>query len=325
MNRIPFGKKYVYFTALLTLAILILLPSIAFPQTTTTITSSQPVCASVEPVLLSLGATVNIVVKGQNTHFDATSQVLFSCTGVTVNSSTAKSATEIVANITTDCASPVGKCGVTVITGTEVVTCEYGAAVACKPMCEGVSPSTATAGTTLDVSFKLHCSTLIAEEQLGVGFGCTDITVNSVTATNDSTVVANITIAEDAPEETCVLTVMGVTSCDAGSGLMCGNAFIVTPIQPCAITVAPTLVRARIFFPRTTNLTITGNEGCAFDSSTTVTIDGGVKVVRTELMSATELKATVWIPPVILGGKGYKTVTVGDETATVTVKGPLGR
>ena len=101
------------------------------------------------------------------------------------------------------------------------------------------------------------------------------------------------------------------------------DAFTVVPEVPCTITVAPTSVSTGFFFPRTTNLTITGSGGCEFDSTTTVTISGNVDVQSVRVDSASKLTVTIQTRPVLLGGKGTKTVTVSgvDGTATFTVKG----
>ena len=79
-------------------------------------------------------------------------------------------------------------------------------------------------------------------------------------------------------------------------------------------------MRTGLLLGRIKEFTITGAY-CSFDDTSTVTISDGVKVLNTEFMSATELKVTVQIPPVIMGGKGYKKVTVqtGDTVTTTTL------
>jgi hypothetical protein len=322
MNRIPFGK-YVYFTALLNIAILIFLPSITFPQTTTTITDPQPACVSVAPSFVGIGTTLDVTITGENTHFDSTSVVTFTCAGITVNSATANSETEITANITVAADSSTGLCNVTVTTGLEVITCSNLFAIPpCCGACRGVTPSTAKAGETLDVIITLNSIDLtgITISKDNVNFVCTGVTVNSATVNSATEIMANITV--DCKAQACTDDVTITGSSDVG--IVCSSAFTVES-NPCTISVSPATVNTGFLFPRNKALTITGEGGCNFDSSTTVTISGGVIVQSVTVDSANQLTVTIQTPPVILGGKGEKTVTVQtgctEATSAFIVRG----
>ncbi|MCX5902674.1 MAG: hypothetical protein NTV89_04210, partial [Proteobacteria bacterium] len=87
-------------------ALLLLLNSVA--------RALPPPCVGVQPAFGLKGNTLDVTIVGSDTHFDDTSQVSFSCQGITVNSVTANSETEIMANITIVCEAPDSKCDVTV-------------------------------------------------------------------------------------------------------------------------------------------------------------------------------------------------------------------
>jgi hypothetical protein len=87
--------------------------------------SPPPYCQTVYPQYGNKGQTLDVTIIGSNTHFtDPESSVSFSCSGITVNSSTVTSPTEVTANITIAPDAPGNSCNVTVTTGSEVMTCE---------------------------------------------------------------------------------------------------------------------------------------------------------------------------------------------------------
>jgi hypothetical protein len=90
---------------------------------------SPPYCISVNPQSAYQGQTFDFTIIGSNTNFidngstvDSTT-VSFGCTGITVNATTVSSPTEVTANITIAPDAPAGYCNVSVITGSEVVSC----------------------------------------------------------------------------------------------------------------------------------------------------------------------------------------------------------
>jgi hypothetical protein len=87
-----------------------------------------PSCVSVDPAFGSPVDTLNITITGANTTFGDTSEISFSCAGITVASSsvTATSATELTAPISIAADAALCASDVTVTTGSEVVTCAGG-------------------------------------------------------------------------------------------------------------------------------------------------------------------------------------------------------
>ena len=296
-------------------------------QTTVYIPECLPECVSVDPAFGIPGGTLDVTITGENTKFDETSVVSFSCAYLTINSQTVSSPTEIVATITIAEEALSNICDVTVTTGSNSVTCAF--EIFPDPWFPPViSPSEVKAGETIDITITLYNIDLTRKTitKDNINFGCTGVTVNSATVNSATTIKANISVAKDAPDCTGDVTIKDASDV----GIVCKDAFKVVWVvwDNCMkMMVDPSVVRTGFFFPRTTNLTITSDYGCNFDDNTSVTISGGVKVLKTELMSATELKVTVQIPPVILGGKGSNTVTVqtGDiaTAMTLTVQGLL--
>ena len=80
-------------------------------------------CIDVIPSSGSQGTTLDMTIAGSNTHFAPASLVSFSCTGITVNSTTVNSLTHLIANITIASNAPLGGCDVSVVTGSETITC----------------------------------------------------------------------------------------------------------------------------------------------------------------------------------------------------------
>jgi len=87
-------------------------------------------CSAVNPQYVYKGQTLDVTITGLNTNFtDTDSIVSFGCTGITVNSTTVTSATQITASITIAPDAPPETCDVTVTTGEEIVTCANAFAV----------------------------------------------------------------------------------------------------------------------------------------------------------------------------------------------------
>ncbi len=289
---------------------------------TVTTCGAEAGCASVDPAFSLKGSTVDVVITGTNTNFGATSAVTFSCPGVTVNSATANSATEITASITIAAGAADAACDVTVTTGAETVVCSSGFEIKTEtPGCASVSPASVDAGFTGDVTITLSSIDVSGLSDIAVSFGCPGVTVNSTTVTGPTTVVANITIAEDTAGGTCSVTV----SRGSSLAIVCQDAFTVLSAPECSITLSPSTVSAGFIFPRFATITITGSN-CTFDDTTTVNISGkGVRIFGRPTISDSTITVRLFVRPRLFGGPfssaGEKTVTVttGTETATATL------
>ena len=276
-------------------------------------------CGTVDPAFARPGDTKDVTITATGSNFGASTAVAFSCTGVTVNSVTANSATELTVNITVAADAANAACEITVTTGGSSFTCDDKFAITTTlPSCVSVSPASVEAEFTGDVTITLADIDVSGASDLAVAFGCTGVTVNSVTANSSTTVVANITVAADAVGGTCSVTVTGGAT--GSLGLICANAFTVVNI-PCTISVSPSTVKTGIIFGRQYTITVTASAGCTFDATTTVAFSGKVTLVGTPVISGNTITAKIQTRPVILGGKGTNTLTVttGAEVATATL------
>ena len=77
----------------------------------------QPTLSSLSPTTAAQGASLNVTLTGTN-FIDGVSTVAFSGTGITINTTTVNSNTEIVVNITLDAAATTGDRDVTVTNST---------------------------------------------------------------------------------------------------------------------------------------------------------------------------------------------------------------
>jgi hypothetical protein len=294
----------------------------------TILACAPPYCGSVNPASGLPGQTLDVTILGENTGFNETTKVFFSCPGITVNSTSIVSPAEIVANIKINDNAELGSnCDVIVSNAdlcTSQITCTYAFRIAPPPSCVSVEPSLLHLGATTDVIITLD-NIYLTEKSIAtdnVSFGCTGVTVNSATVNSGNEIKANIAIADTA--QSCT----GDVTIELEDIVLICKGAISCCIPPCIITVSPNEMRTGLLLGRVKTLTITGLS-CSFDDTSTVTISGGVKVLSTEIISSSELRIKTLLPPVIMGGKGNKTVTVqtGDVsvTAALTVTGPFGR
>ena len=290
-------------------ALLLLLNSVA--------RALPPPCVGVQPAFGVKGDTIDITIVGSDTHFDDTSQVSFSCQGITVNSVTANSANRITANITIACDALSGYCDVVITTGSKTIDCIFEIMTLLGPPCDDmeITPATARIGETLDVDIGLPNADVRGIKNLQVQFQCTGITVNSVTATAYSTARVNISVANNAAPCSGRIQLSGQEGlCRV---LSCGE-FSIQEKLPCTSTVSPATLRAGFLLPRWYFISISGTI-FGFSSESTVEIEE-VRFINIASVSAAgdEINAWVVIPPRFIIGTGARQVkiTTGDEICT---------
>jgi hypothetical protein len=303
--------------AAFTAALLLLLHSVA--------RALPPPCAEVDPVFAAQGKTLDVTMRGVDTHFDATSQVSFSCQGITVNSVTANSATELTANITIACDAPQNRCDASVTTGSETTTCTKAFEIVIMPcdfLTPTVEPYAVMAGDTLDVTISITDHDVRTIKDIDVQFSCAGITVNSVTANSASSVIANITIASVAALCSGYVNVTGTIGTCACE-IFCMGEFSILGESPCwMVAVSPAKLRAGFILPRWYLISISAS-GAGFTSESTVEIEGVrfLKVINTSA-AGDMLNAGVILPPRFIIGKGWRhvTITTGDEICTAELE-----
>jgi hypothetical protein len=179
--------------------------------------------------------------------------------------------------------------------------------------CVSVAPSAVDAGVTVDVTVTLQNIDLTKVSGVNVTFGCTGITVNSVTVTSANRITVNITAAENAPQCTGNVT---VTNGTGTTNIICENVLTVNAKPPCTLTVNPGTFRNGVILPRISIFTISGTKS-NWGSTSAVKIQG-----ITTLIPLSRSKSEIWLLALVPSkmrlpaGNKAVTVTTGNEICT---------
>jgi hypothetical protein len=184
-------------------------------------TNSIPV-ASVDPGAGGQNGLRSIVIRGSG--FEPGATPSFSGTGITVLSTTLKSATKLVAQIEIDGDAATGSRDVTVTNG----EASSGTCVACfvvdpAPKPTSASPAQASRGTTLDVD--VLGSDFQPGAEVKILPGDAGVSVNSTTYVDAGHLKANITVASDAEARRAAVKVVDP---DGGRGT-CTACLVIVP------------------------------------------------------------------------------------------------
>ena len=151
---------------------------------------APPTITSINPDQSTQGTTLNVIITG--TFFNGASAVSFG-TGITVNSYTVDSVTQITADITINTDAETGTRYVSVTTVAGIATWPDGFAVVVPPSIARVDPAQAGLGETLNVIITGTNFTGASAVSFDTG-----ITVNSYTVDSATQIMADITIDADA-------------------------------------------------------------------------------------------------------------------------------
>jgi hypothetical protein len=275
--------------------------------------NATPTVTSTSPSSRGRGAaSVNVTITG--TGFASGASSAFSASGITVNSTTFVSSTQLTASVSLSAIATLGAGDVTVTNvdgGSAVCTSCF--TVNAAPTVASASPSSRGQGaTSQDVS--VTGSGFVSGGSLAAAFSGSGITVNSTTFVSSTQVTANITITSGATTSSRSIT---VTNGDAGSG-SCSSCFTVNA-KPTVTSTSPTS-RGR----NASNQSITVN-GTGFVSGAAATFSAsGITVNSTTFVSATQLTANVTVSAGATTGAGDVLVTnpdagVGTCTGCFTV------
>ncbi|HEY5329958.1 MAG TPA: Ig-like domain-containing protein [Acidobacteriaceae bacterium] len=258
------------------------------------------------------GATLSVQITGTNTNWQNGVTTL-SFPGVLVNSFVVNSSTLITANITVSNYAPAGQVSVTATTGGEVATgINVFNITQTQPELLAVVPSSGPQGwTTQNVTLTgdfTHFSTANSVANFGAG-----VTVNSVTASSATSLIANVTV-----QPTANLGYRNVTVITGTEGVSLTNAFRVT-LGPAAISGLNPAIGAQ---NTTVNLVVTGsqthfNGNGALGAITTASFGGGITVTNFSVTDASHANVTVSIPSSTPVGSYNVTLTTGGEVATI--------
>ncbi|MBZ5625370.1 MAG: carboxypeptidase regulatory-like domain-containing protein [Acidobacteriia bacterium] len=297
--------------------------STLYTNTATNIANSSVVAAIglVSPSTLYQGATTILTITGSNTNFTSASVVSFSGSGVTVNSTSVLSATQIQASITVDPAAATGYRNITVTTNlggsvTETATGTGALQIVAPPASAtltGTTPGVGSQGQTLTVQIsatKSHFASGTSTASFGSG-----VAVNSLTVTSPTAVSASVTIS---PAATVGYRHVSVTTgVETATDTSNGSFLVASPLSAIAElnSVAPnTGTKGQTGLP----ITITGqNTHFAAGTSVLNFSNPGITVTSLTVNSTTSASATINIATT--AGLGFSDVlmTTGGETATL--------
>ena len=267
--------------------------------------NAAPTVTAVSSTSRGEGATAqNLTVTG--TGFQSGATTTFSGTGITVNSTTFVNATTLTVNVTIAGGATVGTSTITV-TNPDAGSATSGSifTVNAAPTVTAVSPTSRDAGA---VSQSLTVTGTGFVSGATTSFSGSNITVNSTTFVNATTLTVNISISSGALVGTRAIT---VTNPDAGNGTS-GSIFTVNA-APTVTAVSPT---SRDAGAVNQNLTITGTN---FITGATVAFStNGITVNSTTFNSATSLSVNISIASGATVGTRTITVTNGDGSVVTS-------
>ena len=267
--------------------------------------NAAPTVTAVSSTSRGEGATAqNLTVTG--TGFQSGATTTFSGTGITVNSTTFVNATTLTVNVTIGGSATVGTSTITV-TNPDAGSATSGSifTVNAAPTVTAVSPTSRDAGA---VSQSLTVTGTGFVSGATTSFSGSNITVNSTTFVNATTLTVNISISSGALVGTRAIT---VTNPDLGNGTS-GSIFTVNG-APTVTAVSPT---SRDAGAVNQNLTITGTN---FITGATVAFStNGITVNSTTFNSATSLSVNISISSGATVGTRTITVTNGDGSVVTS-------
>ncbi|MFN7919338.1 MAG: hypothetical protein U0Q16_04530 [Bryobacteraceae bacterium] len=289
--------------------------------TNLSISAVLPALALVTPTNAPRSATLNVEINGSNTNFVAgKSTLVFSGTGITVNSVTVSSPTLLTANISVAPAAALGFRDATVTTNLGVGVNETATGLGVLnvttavtiPTSISVTPSKGGQGQMLDATVNVAGVTLTGSSVADFGAG---VTVMSNTLLNANTILAKIKVDAAA---TIGYRFVSVSTPGAGTATdtsPAGNFQVVAsaPVVPTIISVTPNQVGRNA----TVNLTLTGLN-TNFGLGTTVAVSGtGVTVNSTIVNSPNTLTVNVTVASAAALGFRDITATFGGQTASI--------
>ena len=264
--------------------------------------NAGPTVESTSPSSRGQGASKQtITIKGANFVSGASSSF---GAGITVESTSFVSATELKATITVESGAATGARTVTVTNPDAGVGSLASAfTVNAKPSVTAISPSSRGQGAASQ-TVKITGTGFVSGASLAASFSGTGITVNSTSFVSSTEVTANITVESGATAGKRTIT---LTNGDAGVGTS-GEIFTVTA----GPTVESTSPSSR---GQGASKQVIAIKGKNFVSGATSSFGAGITVESTSFTSSTELKATISVEAGAT--TGARTVTVTNPDAGV--------
>ena len=256
----------------------------ATTATATFTVNAPPSVTSTSPGSRGQGASnQTVAIKGSGFASGATSSF---GSGITVNSTTFKSSTELTANITIEAGASTGARTVTVTNlDTGVGSLASAFTVNGAPNAESVSPSSRGQGAT-NQTVTVKGSGFVSGTGLAVSFSGSGITVNSTTFKSSTELTANISVESGASTGARTVT---VTNPDGGTDTIAGG-FTVNAAPSISSPTSSFGSRVRITHSTSGEFKVLGS---GFVSGMTVSISGGFTVNSMTFVNSGELKVKV--------------------------------
>lgn len=154
----------------------------------------QPALVAIEPAQATAGSTLEVSITGSQTHFDASTELAFSGSGISVESLTALDATHLQAQLALAADAAAGTRSITATTGDEVAEGADLFTVIAQQW--ELAPNSGRQGEVLPTVTLTGAGGLSAVSGADLGAG---VTIGSISAPADDTLVlADVTIAVDA-------------------------------------------------------------------------------------------------------------------------------
>jgi hypothetical protein len=257
--------------------------------------TSAPTVTSTSPSSRGQGASkATVTIKGSGFASGVSSSF---GSGITVESTTRNSSTELTATISIAAGTALGSRAVTVTNldeGTGTLANAF--TVTAAPSVESVSPGSRGQGAS-GQTLTIKGSGFVSGSGLAVSFSGTGITVNSTTFKSSTELTANVSVSSSAGTEARTLT---VTNPDEGE-VSLANAFTVNA-GPNVGSVTPSAGDKG-------GTQAVAIKGTGFVSGASVTFGSGVNLSSVSVKSSTEITATLAVE---------SSATAGTRTATVT-------
>ncbi len=269
-----------------------------------------PTLTSISPTFGNRGQTLNVVMLGSNFTGGVTTADFGS--GITVNSVTVNSATQLTANITLAANAALGVRDVSVANpnpggGTATLTNAFTVGIAI-PTLASITPASALRGQTLDVILS-GSNFIVGVTTIDLG---NDVTFNAINFNSTTEITANITIGNGAaigPREVSVSN----PGPNGGTATLT-NGFTINVIGPTLTSIAPNSGN------RSQTLDVIFN-GTNFSAGvTTVSLGSDVTVNAVTVNSSTQVTANLTIAGnAALGTRDVSVTNVGPGGGTATL------
>jgi hypothetical protein len=254
------------------------------------------------------GETLTINLTGQFTHFSNSSVPVFG-TGITVNSVSATSATQLAVSITISPTTTIGTRDISVTTGAEVVTLNNNFTVQTGPAAiQNLNPATGAQGTTLTVHVtgsQTHFAQGVTTAIFGGGIQVNSITVNDLLHADVTVQIPN----------NISLTSYSVTLTTGGEVAFINGGFTVASGAPVISLVNPATGTQGA---SSLNVQLTGLFTHWVNGTSIANFGSGITVNSLLVTDSTDATANITISPTAAISSRTVTVTTGAETASIT-------